>query len=465
MDERVAVAPPPEPLTAVEAAEPAAAVTAAPAAGGRLVGLLDRLGLGGGLLGRWTKILSAYFSAQSLVQLLGIGAGLLFINFMPVEQYALYTLAFSVVSFFHFLTDLGSTGSLVYFFHKTAKEGGEFDGYVAAVESLRRWAFLLGGLGVLAIFPWTARAEGFGLVESLLVAGGILLAVGFQISGSIRVLALRLADRYGLSYKAEMAGGAVRLALAALLVGLALLPAWLAVLTAAAAAATVAWTARSGKPDVPPDLQLGPYRRRVLRYLTPTLPSALYFSIQAPLVVWLAATFGGTRNIAEVGALGRLGMIIGLFSGLAGVVYLPRMARITDDRLYRRRYVQYGASLLAVALALLAGAWLVPDLFLFLLGENYAGLHRELFLVVAGAGLTLLGGYAVGVNHARSWNRWQGAAVGVLVAAQVLFVALLPLGTTAGVLTFNLLSAAVGLALQLGMTWVGFVRPRWVAWT
>jgi hypothetical protein len=209
---------------------------------------------------------------------------------------------------------------------------------------------------------------------------------------------------------------------------------------------------------------LRPYRRRILRYLLPSLPSALYFSIQGPLTIWLATTFGSARNIAEVGALGRLGLVVGIFSNLTGVVFLPRLARVADDRLYLRRYLQFGSLLLAVAAALALAAGLAPGLFLILLGGHYAGLRRELFLVVAGSGLTLLGGYAVSVNLARSWNRWEGLAVIVLIAVQAALVATLPLGTTYGVLLFNLCTGATGLLLQLIITAGGFVQPRWVRW-
>jgi hypothetical protein len=281
------------------------------------------------------------------------------------------------------------------------------------------------------------------------------------------VLALRLADHYGLSYRAEMAGGALRLLLAGLLVLTGALRAWLGVLSNALGAAAVALMARpaAGEPGDPEaGVDLRPYRQRVLRYLSPSLPSAFYFSIQGPLTIWLAATFGSTGNIAEVGALARLGLMVGIFSNLSGVVFLPRLARVSDDLLYRRRYLQFGALLLGLAAALLAAAALAPGLFLALLGPHYAGLHRELLLVVAGSGLTLLGGYSVSVNLARSWNRWEGIAVVLLIAVQAGLVALLPLGTTSGVLWFNLFTAATGLLLQLLITLGGFTRPEWVRW-
>lgn len=413
---------------------------------------------------RWTRILSAYFSTQTVVQLTGIAAGLLFVNFMPVREFAFYTLAFSVITFFNFITDLGSSTSLVYFFRRTAKEGEDFQPYFRAVLSLRRVVFLLGAAGVLLVFPRIATAKGYGLTEALLVTGGIVLCVWFQIASSLRVLALRLADRYAPSYRAELAGGFTRLLLAALLVVSALMKSWLGVLSSAAGSAVVAFLARPVADPKEPSVGLGPYQRKVLRYLLPTLPSALYFAIQGPLTVWLAATFGATRNIAEVGALGRLGLIVGIFSSLTGVVFLPRLARITDDRLYRRRVLQFGASLATVASTMLAAAAIAPDLLLLLLGKSYGGLHRELLLVVAGAGVSLVDGYLVSVNLARAWTRWQGLAVASLVAVQALLVAVLPLSTTAGVLTFNLLGGGAALIGQLAIVTLGLARPQWVHW-
>jgi O-antigen/teichoic acid export membrane protein len=432
-------------------------------------------------LRRWTGILSAYFTAQTLTQLAGLAAGILLVRFMPVQQFALYTLATSVVSFFGFASDLGSTSSLFYFYQRTARTGEDFQPYLAAVLSLRRVAFLLGAAGVLVAFPRAAAGKGFGLGDVAAVTAALLLCVWFQIASSVRILAARLVGHYGRAYRAEVAGGGVRLAVALLMVGASLLRAWLGMLGSALAAAATAMLAgspatapRPAAPAADPAAaadaapggahSLGPYRRQILRYLVPSLPGALYFSIQGPLVVWLAATFGGARNIAEVGALGRLGLIVGMFSGLTGVVLLPRLARIVDERLYLRRFLQYGGLLLALALGMLAVAVLFPGALLLILGKHYSGLHRELLLVIAGAGLTLLGGYVVSVNLGRSWNRWETLAVLLYIAAQAGFVAVLPLGTTAGVLQFNLLSAAAGLALQLAITAVGFWRPRWVQW-
>jgi O-antigen/teichoic acid export membrane protein len=431
----------------------------------------------------WLGIFSAYFSTQGAVQLLGIAAGLVLIRVLPLREFALYTLATSAVTFFTFASDLGSTTSLVHFFRRAREEGRDFAAYLAAVLSLRRMAFLLGAAAVLLVFPRAARAKGFGAAETWCAAAGVVLTVLFQISSSVRILALRLADRYGRSYRAELAGAGVRLLAVLAMVAAGALFGWLGVFTGAAAAATVVLLAQpesGGRPAsdaagpraaidlaTPARLDaqtLAPYRREVLRYLAPTLPGAVYFAVQGPLVVWLAAVFGSGRNIAEVGALSRLALVVGLFSGLTGVVFLPRLARIADERLYRRRALQFGGLLAAVALTLVAAAAVAPRAFLFLLGGRYYGLDRELVLLVASSGLTLLDGYAVAVNLARSWTRWQGLAAAGLAAVQVLLAMMLPLSSTAGVLTFQLLSAATALAGQVAILALGFARPAWVSW-
>jgi hypothetical protein len=65
---------------------------------------------------RWTGILSAYLAAQGLIHVAGLAGGLRFVNFMPVREFALHTVALSVAGFLALASDLGSTSSLFYFF-------------------------------------------------------------------------------------------------------------------------------------------------------------------------------------------------------------------------------------------------------------------------------------------------------------------------------------------------------------
>src|SRR5262249_34955980 len=80
---------PPEPAANLAAGATPSAVAADPAPATRFSTPLQRR------LRSWIGILSAYFGTQTVTQLLGIAAGLLFIRNMPVPQFALYTLSTS----------------------------------------------------------------------------------------------------------------------------------------------------------------------------------------------------------------------------------------------------------------------------------------------------------------------------------------------------------------------------------
>ncbi len=420
-----------------------------------------------GIVRRWLGLLGAYFSAQAVAQLAGVFAGLLLVRHLPLREFALYSLALSAVSFFVFASDLGSTTSLLYFARMTREQGGEaeFARYLAAVSSLRRGAFALGALGVLVIFPAVGLSRGFARGETLGATVAILFAVWGQISGSISLLTLRLRDGYRRAYAAEMAGGIVRLVGAAGLILLGALSGWLAVFSNAAGAVTIAaWSRAPRALSAPVGESLVRYRREVLRYLTPSLPAARDYSIQGPLVIWLAATFGSTRTIAEVGALGRLAMLFSLFNGLVPTLLLPRLSHMTDDRHWQKRSLAFAALLLALGGSVWALSRVAPGPFLWILGSRYAGLTHELPFSIAAAVLGLLGAYFVAVNLSRSWNRWEGLAVLGLAASQAVLVAFLPVGTTAGALAFNVASAAVGLVLQVLIYAVGCRRPERVRW-
>jgi hypothetical protein len=282
------------------------------------------------------------------------------------------------------------------------------------------------------------------------------------------LLLSRLEGVYRDSYFAEVVGNALRL-LGVALIWLGSAPiAWLAMLTSAAGSLACGILAgrrvrtiapcepgTGGAPEEAPT-------RAIARYILPTLPSAAYFSIQAPLTVWLSAYFAGTQSIAEVGALGRLGVIFGLVSGFMGAVLIPRLSVVTDPRHYLRRYLQFWAVLAAFGAGVVAVAVAVPHWFLLLLGDAYRGLEDGVLIVASSSVLGTWGGYAVAINSARGWVRPQPAVLAVFVVAQVLLAGALDLSSTHGVLQFGLWSSLAGLLPQLLLNAAGFLHPAWV---
>ncbi|HVS13037.1 MAG TPA: hypothetical protein VMV46_03870 [Thermoanaerobaculia bacterium] len=413
---------------------------------------------------RWVGLLGQFFTAQTLTQVVGLLAGFLLVRFMPLREFALYTLATSVLGFLFILVDLGSGSSLLYFFHESRRDrDADIGVFGTAVLSLRRRLLVPGVLVASLAMAYLTRRQGFSLASVAGCTALIIVCVYLQSVGTIRLVLLRLEGRYGPSYRAEILGSVVRLASVLVMVVTGWLQASLGLLASALSAGVVARLTRQTRPRASPG-GVAAARRRILRFLLPTVPSTLFFAFQAPLIVWLASTFGDTTNIAEVGALARIGSAFALFNGLTTVLFVPRLAGVTNDRTYRTRYLQYSLFLGAIGASLLAAAALGPELFLLVLGPTYAGLRTELLLTTATASVGLLQSFAGSVTLARSWTRWSVVVLALQAATLVVLVLSLSLDTTIGVLTFGLLSSLVALVLQTANNAIGFQRPHWVHW-
>jgi O-antigen/teichoic acid export membrane protein len=390
-------------------------------------------------------------------------AGLLLVRYLPVEEFALYTLAASVLTLVSMSSDLGTTASLFHFYRTSQSHGENFEDYVRAVFEVRRSILVAAAILVPVGAIYVGADQGFATAPSLIAAFWVLATAWLQIGTSVRLVLLRLAQRYSVAYRAELAGGLLRLILVGCLLAVSALSALTALAIGALAAAAVFALSHSeiARP-ISGDRSLA--RRRLIRYLLPTLPGALYFAVQGPIMIWLAVTFGGTRNIAEIGALGRLGMITGLVSGLSGAVLIPRLAALVEERAFVLRFIGYGALLATLVGAICLAAAAQPGLFLWILGANYRGLDRQLLLLLVGSSLAVLGAYVGGVNFARGWVKLQTITLAGEIAVQAVLISLLSLSTTSGVLWFQIGGASAGLIFQLGIFTVGLLRPERVAW-
>lgn len=419
-------------------------------------------------LREWSKLVSEYAAAQVTVQLLGLLAGLWLVNLMPVREYALYTFALSFLTFLAVFSDLGVSNALLFFRRETRASGASFDPYVRAAYRIRYGLLALGAVVAIAFMAVSGHERGFAGAEIGILAVALVAAVWTQVGAAIALLQMHLAGLLRPSYWAEVCGNAARLAAVAAMWAASARWAWLAVLTGVIGSwLTKAIATRNGptlRPASPAD---EPAAERaallgIARMVLPMSLSAAYFAIQAPLTVWLSVAFAGTQSVAEVGALGRLGIIFGLVSSFVGTVFLPRLSVVTDDAHYFRRHVQFCGLLVAFGGAVIGMAWLVPEWFLLLLGPSYAGLGSGVLLISVSSVLATWGGYMVAINNARGWVRFQPAALGIFAAAQVSMIAILDLSTTSGVLYYGLWSNLAGLALQALINAAGFTRASWV---
>jgi hypothetical protein len=74
----------------------------------------------------------------------------------------------------------------------------------------------------------------------------------------------------------------------------------------------------------------------------------------------------------------------------------------------------------------------LPNEFLFVLGNRYAHLQRELLLMVGGASLTMLASTLWILNASRAWTAGSWLNIPLTIAAQLLLIPFIDFSTVLG---------------------------------
>src|SRR6185369_16892913 len=115
-------------------------------------------------------------------------------------------------------------------------------------------------------------------------------------------------------------------------------------------------------------------KREILSIVKSQAPNSIFYCIQSQLTIWLISIFGSATAVADVGALGRIGVIFLVVGSVMGNVVYPRFARVQDPAQLWRRYWQTLIGFSAVLLLMLVFTAAFPQLLLWILGPKYAHL-------------------------------------------------------------------------------------------
>src|SRR5690606_1355935 len=180
-------------------------------------------------------------------------------------------------------------------------------------------------------------------------------------------------------------------------------------------------------------------RRKLVQLLRQVLPTTIYYSLPAQVPLWLITFLGSTRNVAEVGALGRLSAVLALVGVMFGILVIPRFARLANVRgLLLTRFWQVQAGFVGVGVAVVGLVWLFPAQVLWVLGPQYAGLTDEVVLMAAGGCVGLLSAVSYHLALARGAVLPSLIYIGAMLSVQVLGFFLLDIRTVHGVLLYKL---------------------------
>jgi len=354
------------------------------------------------------KRIGTYVFAGFVAQGAAAIAGLLLVRWIPAPEYALYTIAVTMIGTISTLTrsgpQLGLSGALSGVWPDPEQSA-------RALASAMRTRLLVSAIVmpvVLVATAWLLVKAGTDWLRMTTIIAILALIWLADLKGGLLDQVLYFAQRanrvQGLDSSINL--GRLVLIVAAKAAGqLSLLVALLTNLFTVAARipALTRWSRQalgrteSAAPD--PAMQVA-MRKVALRQV----PIDLLTVMQAQLAIFFLTDRGGLFELAAYGALGRIAQLLTPFSALVMAYFVPAFAG-QRDRIVPRLLLFIGLSC-APSAGLALVAWLAPQYLLFFIGDQYADqawplLVCALTLIAMGIANTL---WAV-VAH-RGWNRW-----------------------------------------------------------
>lgn len=410
------------------------------------------------------RILFIYVTGQGLSQLLGVSIGLLLLRWLSIDDYAEFSVAFGFQTTLSLLTDLGFAATIVALVGPRVDEPEVIGSYIRSGRWLRNVMLVVLTPVAAIVYAGIARQHHWRGLPSVLLFVSVIASIYFTGMMSYHGAPLLIKKRLAHYYRHQVTGAAFRIAACMALHFAGVLSAWsMSWINALGFLVIGVLNAREARQFIKlPPKPIAAVTRQMARYVMPNLPNLIFFALQGQITIFLISFFGKTRNIAEVGALTRLGQIFMMLHGFNTAVLEPYVARLPRERLLKT-FLTVLAFASSICLAISLCGFLFPQVFLLLLGAKYSTLSHEVGFLVLGSCLTYLAYVTGTMCVARQWVYWitSWTQVLLLVGTQIAFLSFVTVDTTAHAIYFGVASNAAQLAAYLFNAGYGFSHgPR-----
>lgn len=351
------------------------------------------------------KKISFTIISEIAVKVIGLVSGILVIRLLPIEEYAMYTLANTMLGTMIQFADSGISIGVLSMGGKSYQNKTKLGTIINTALELRR-KFGVVSYVILApiIYYLMVRNEASNL-SAILICLSMIPIFYVQLSYSINQIPLKLHQDLMPLQKVNLGFNVSRLLLISFT--LFLFPfASLAMLVAGIANyganhQLVKSNIKYIDKNAPIDPEI---RNEFLKITKRILPSAIYFSLNGQITIWLLSIFGSVKSVAEIGALTRLSMAFGVLTSLFSLIVIPRFARLPNEKsILIKHFLQIQVLLWLVAISIPMLIWLFPNQILWVLGSNYSGLSQELLVLGLVISLNFVIAGISGLNSSRAF--------------------------------------------------------------
>ena len=381
-------------------------------------------------------------------------SGIIIVRNLSVAQYAYYTVAMSAVGVAAALSDSGMAGAVFAQGGRVWLQRDRLGAVLTAGLAIRSKITVRCALLLSPLLLWMLVRQGAPVFEALLLCVGAAPVFFATSATSILEIPQRLHQRLKFLQFLQIGSGVLRLVCVAL-VALVLPVAWLVLMSSALAPILQNRKLRNQSTDIADfdATQDSDAAQKIRQQITRSFPGALYYVFGGQLTVLLISLFGTTENVAQVGALGRIAMIVTLLLAVFFLVASPRYARIpeTETKKLLRWYLLLLGAIAAACAAGLLFTWAFPNVVLFVLGSKYSALTSEVVLAVAAGALQVLASASSNMAAVRGTVVSPFLTIPPSLAMQALLIYLLPLDSVSSMFWLSIGFSGVQLVVSFAV--------------
>ncbi len=404
----------------------------------------------------WIKLLSKFVSVQLIVQALNLASGILIIRTLSKEEYAYFTLANAMQGTINVLADSGISSALSAIGGRVWQDPYRFGQLINTAMQLRRYLAIIATLIITPILFWMLIQNGASIVYTFLLIAAILIELLFYLNIGVLRIVPRLRSEISLIQQLDLLSSGSRLVLIA--------TGSLTILNAVTGAFASTITSclnnlllwRFVKVTVNTEAPTNEdYKKEIIKTVSYQMPNTIFYCFQGQITIYLISIFGKTENIAEIAALGRFGLVVSIISAVMQNILIPIFAKCQSSSKLIRLYFQIIFIYVVIAIVLLLFLLKFPNQLLWILGNKYINLNKELFWVILQNLVYTILGAMGSLNTSKAWIPHPFILISLAILSQCIALLFVDLSSIKGVSIFSIISAIPGFFLAAYITYKG----------
>ena len=389
--------------------------------------------------------------AQILIQAIGFISGIMVIRLLSPQEYAYYVLANTVLGTMVVLADGGVSSGVMSQGAKVWQDKIKLGLVFSTGIHLRKRFAVFSLILSTPILVYLLLSNGASIPATILICVTLIPAFYAGLWDSLLVIIPQLHQSIVPLQKNQIMVGVLRLVLSGL--SLIIFP-WSFVAILAGGLPRIYGNIKLrklNKEHITETDEVDPVvKKDILKIVKKFMPGAIYYSLSGQITMWLLSVFGNTTSIAQIGALGKFGMILTLVTAITSTLVIPRFARLP---IYKNnliaRYFQILSGLFLLMFLVIVVTYLFPNQILWILGGDYKDLQYELILCILGACLGVSADIAFGLLSSRGWMYNPILYISVNILSIIALALTLDITTLRGALWMNVVIGSVLLLMNI----------------